>query len=819
MLVGGRARALLAGALLLLCSGCTDEATRLAEHLERGNAYLQEQKYAEAVIEFKNVLQLDPNHAAAHYGLAKSYLGQKDLQRAYWELQESSRLDPTNVDARLQYAEFLLLGKEEDLEEAIQLAGEVLELAPERVEPFLLRARALQSLGKPEEARADFQKAVEVMPESGVALLMLANFERRQGEREVAEPLFRKLTEVEPGFAAWSALGGFLAADRSRDEEAEATYRKALELAKDEQRSIAVQTLASFYYSRGRFEESERTLREGIEAAGGDLDLIYTLARFHHARGQTDRADQVIEEATRAHPDDPKPQLVLSAYRGQKGDAEGALAAAEAALQIDPEHRAARLRKAELLVELGYRNQDSARIAEGRGIVDAILAREAANPDALFVRAKLEMAEGRYPDAVATMRRALDARPEWAHGHFMLGSALFAAGDRAGARPELTRALEIDASLVEARRVLSQVHAALGDHELAVEEGERVLGQRPGDAKLRIVVAQSLVRQSRFEPGLEMLLAIPETERDAEAHYAIGRIHQIQGDRAAARVALERAAELAPGNSEVLGALLRLDAEDGRLGDSLARIDAALAAAPQDARLLRTRGIALLASGRSAEAEESLRRAIEADPNDLASYGDLAQMLARSGRSDEALRTYEQALAAQPESAALNLIVGILHEGSGQAERAIEYYEKAIRSDPGLGVAKNNLAYLLAERGQELDRALDLAQEAKSLLPESPNTADTLGWVLYKKSIPSAAIGYLKEAEGGMRSEDPALGIVRQHLALAYEANGDAEKAREVVEHALEDLGKIGHDASPSADELRRLRDRLATTAAAPAEG
>jgi tetratricopeptide (TPR) repeat protein len=87
------------------------------------------------------VLQLDPNHAAAHYGLAKSYLGQKDLQRAYWELQESARLDPTNVDARLQYAEFLLLGKQEELEEAIKQADEVGAKDPERL-ALLLKGRA-----------------------------------------------------------------------------------------------------------------------------------------------------------------------------------------------------------------------------------------------------------------------------------------------------------------------------------------------------------------------------------------------------------------------------------------------------------------------------------------------------------------------------------------------------------------------------------------------------------------------------------------------------------------------------------------------------
>jgi hypothetical protein len=91
--------------------------------------------------------------------------------------------------------------------------------------------------------------------------------------------------------------------------------------------------------------------------------------------------------------------------------------------------------------------------------------------------------------------------------------------------------------------------------------------------------------------------------------------------------------------------------------------------------------------------------------------------------------------------------------------------------------------------------------------------------VLYKKNIPSAAIGYLKEAEGGFPREDPALGIVRQHLALAYEANGEAEKARDVVERALSELAeqvtafeaRTGREAvEPAwAADLRTLRDRL----------
>jgi len=55
-------------------------------------------------------------------------------------------------------------------------------------------------------------------------------------------------------------------------------------------------------------------------------------------------------------------------------------------------------------------------------------------------------------------------------------------------------------------------------------------------------------------------------------------------------------------------------------------------------------------------------------------------------------------------------------------------------------------------------------------MPDSPNAADTLGWVLYRRGIPSAAVGYLREAIGGLEEGTPEIGMVRHHLALAYEA-------------------------------------------------
>ena len=82
--------ALLLGAAV----ACQSDQAKIAEHMARGDEYAEQKKQAEAIIEYKSVLQLDPNHAAAHYALAKAYLRNNLAREGYWELRESVRLDP-----------------------------------------------------------------------------------------------------------------------------------------------------------------------------------------------------------------------------------------------------------------------------------------------------------------------------------------------------------------------------------------------------------------------------------------------------------------------------------------------------------------------------------------------------------------------------------------------------------------------------------------------------------------------------------------------------------------------------------------------------
>ena len=97
----------------------------------------------------------------------------------------------------------------------------------------------------------------------------------------------------------------------------------------------------------------EYSLEEGIEKSEDKLDLIYTLARFYSAQGNEQKAEALIERATEAQPDQARPYLILSAYRDRNGDLDGALAAARKAVEVQPDDETARLREAEVVIEIG----------------------------------------------------------------------------------------------------------------------------------------------------------------------------------------------------------------------------------------------------------------------------------------------------------------------------------------------------------------------------------------------------------------------------------------------------------------------------------
>ncbi len=96
--------------------------------------------------------------------------------------------------------------------------------------------------------------------------------------------------------------------------------------------------------------------------------------------------------------------------------------------------------------------------------------------------------------------------------------------------------------------------------------------------------------------------------------------------------------------------------------------------------------------------------------------------------------------------------------------------------------------------------ALNLAQKAKEQVPDDPHISDTLGWIYYKKNIPSRAVVYLKEAA----EKVPNVAMIRYHLGMAYYKNGNRDLAKKELNEALKIDPKF-----QGADEARATLNTL----------
>ena len=146
------------------------------------------------------------------------------------------------------------------------------------------------------------------------------------------------------------------------------------------------------------------------------------------------------------------------------------------------------------------------------------------------------------------------------------------------------------------------------------------------------------------------------------------------------------------------------------------------------------------------------------------------------------------------------MALGMIYESEKDFTKAQASYEKALQINPNFAPAANNLAYLYAERGGNIDMALNLAQKAKEQVPDDPHISDTLGWIYYKKNIPSRAIVYLKEAAEKVPNEP----MIRYHLGMAYYKNGNRDLAKKELNEALKIDPKF-----QGADEARATLNAL----------
>jgi Flp pilus assembly protein TadD/beta-lactamase regulating signal transducer with metallopeptidase domain len=180
---------------------------------------------------------------------------------------------------------------------------------------------------------------------------------------------------------------------------------------------------------------------------------------------------------------------------------------------------------------------------------------------------------------------------------------------------------------------------------------------------------------------------------------------------------------------------------------------------------------------------------------------ELAEAHRRKGDLNEAVRLFRTAAAADPKDTKALLALALILDGTGRSDQAAPVYEQILKLQPNQPVALNNLAYIVAQGGVDLDRALALAQQAARESKDSPEIEDTLGWAYLKKNQPDDAIAAFRAA---LKSQ-PNNEAFHYHLGLALVQIGEREAAISELQSAL-----ANHPPSTDAEKIRDLLQKIA---------
>jgi Flp pilus assembly protein TadD len=283
------------------------------------------------------------------------------------------------------------------------------------------------------------------------------------------------------------------------------------------------------------------------------------------------------------------------------------------------------------------------------------------------------------------------------------------------------------------------------------------------------------------------------------------------GERQRARQELTALAQAAPRSNDVRYQLALLDLIEGKYKDAEAGFDALMKA--HDARGLNGMIETKAREGDFNGAIELVRSRIQQSPNDMDLHRLMADLDVRAkrpndavaeyrivaqsqptaenftrlgdyqqiaGQTDAALQSYTKATTLKSNDAMPLVRMAILYENSGRTEDARKTYDQVLKLQPDNPYALNNIAYVKAEQGVDLDQALTYAERAQQKLPNDPNVSDTVGLIYLRKNMVEDSVRVL----GDLVKRAPERSAYHLHYAAALVQKGDKAAARRELDAA-----------------------------------
>jgi len=304
--------------------------------------------------------------------------------------------------------------------------------------------------------------------------------------------------------------------------------------------------------------------------------------------------------------------------------------------------------------------------------------------------------------------------------------------------------------------VMPQLQAAASDDSLAEEmldEGLKQLSADPPALPPTAFFVLSNIanpeRGSRKEPRLERLLKLQRLMLDRtpnpKIYIEIADTQQRMDQYVEAAATLEQMMEKYPTekNPRYLSVLSNFYRRAGKTDKALDAARQAIAIEPNDPESQSQLADLLGDLGKLDEAVPILEKIIKAEQGNPMYEFRLGGLLTKFGRNEQAVKLFQDMLkrygAKDDLARMIHSSLSVIYVNQGDYSKGEAELESALERYPDDAGVNNDLGYLYADQGKNLEKAEAMIRKALKEDPENYAYLDSLGWVLFKK-------GKLKEA-------------------------------------------------------------------------
>jgi len=501
---------------------------------------------------------------------------------------------------------------------------------------------------------------------------------------------------------------------------------------------------ASLYELKGEYAQAILEYQDALRYEKNHA-IFFALAKNYSLLNKHALAIEAGKEAVRLSPDNLEYRRTLAEAHTAAYNLDGAATEYEEIVKRDSNNIESWYNLARI-----YQTRKPARALE---VFEEITKRFGAEWEVLLQVAELYNSMGQFDKAAEALKRMLNIDPSNMELKRSVAQAYIRAQKPDEAMTLYRELREMSPDNLEYAGELGGVYLMKRMYAEAADQFDPILSRDSVnlDAKLRIgeMYFGQIEKDSTIAPAARMIFErIQDTHADDwRPYWFLGAIGAITNEDSLAVPNFKKVTELASWNADGWVYLSSVFLQKNDFQEVATVLESAQKVLPDDFRVHFFLGVAYHRLGREVEAVSVLERARELNPKDINAISQLA----------------------------------LVYDGLKRYEESDSLYEEGLKLDPENSLILNNYGYSLADRGLQLERALEMSKKAVAAQPDNSSYLDTIGWVYYRLGKYAEAERYIRKAI----EKGDASAVVHEHLGDIYAKLNDTERALEQWNIAL----------------------------------